>query len=278
MTIMQRFFVSGYPKSGTTFLQMLLDSHPNINCPSEQNLAYLFQHLFRLTKNYRRVIREMDRKTGGQGIRYDGQKLFGSLLRSAVGNLMLFGATAQTTHAGLNDNMMASHGDLVARLMPNARFVFIVRDPREVAVSLWHHKMRTEPGFARRNPPIETTLAFVGRSWPQHLDKMETFASKWRARSHIVRYEDLRGPERDIHLGRMLSFLDAPASTDVLADMWHATEFDSLRERERTKEGGSTGFFRSGRIDSWREQAPAAAVSDLVAAAGVKMTSYGYAA
>jgi hypothetical protein len=138
--------------------------------------------------------------------------------------------------------------------------------------------MRTEPGFARRNPPIETTIAFVGRSWPQHLGKMEAFAATWSARSHIVRYEDLRGQERDIHLARMLAFLGAPASSGVLADIWHATEFDSLRERERTKEGGATGFFRAGRIDSWREQAPTAAVTELVAAAGVKMASYGYAA
>ena len=34
MESLQFFFVSGYNKSGTTFLQMLLDAHSDINCSS----------------------------------------------------------------------------------------------------------------------------------------------------------------------------------------------------------------------------------------------------
>ena len=273
---MQRFFVSGFPKSGTTFLQMLLDSHPNINCPSEQNLSYLFQHLFKLSTNYRRVIRDMDRKTGGQGLRYDGQAFFAATMRAAVANLMESGATPEDTHFGINDNMMASHGDLVARLMPRTRFIFIVRDPREVAVSLWHHKLRTEPAFAERSPPITETVAFTARAWPAYLAKMQDFRKKWPRRCHVVRYEDLRGNDRDRHLVQMLQFLEAPATGDTVRAMWKANDFDALRSREQNKEGEKAGFFRSGRTDSWRDEVPPAAIAELMAAVTPTMQRLGY--
>lgn len=274
---MQRFFVSGFPKSGTTFLQMLLDSHVNINCPSEQNLSYLFQHLFKLSTNYRRVIRDMDRKTGGQGVRYDAQQFFAATMRSAVVNLMESGASESDTHFGINDNMMASHGDLVARLMPRTRFVFIVRDPREVAVSLWHHKMRTEPPFARRSPPITETVAFTARAWPEYLAKMEAFRDKWPRRCHFVRYEDLRGAERDRHLTAILQFLEAPATRATVQAMWQATDFDALRSREKNKDGEKAGFFRSGKTDSWRDEVPPQAIESLMRSVTPTMQRLGYA-
>jgi len=273
---MQRFFVSGFPKSGTTFLQMLLDSHPNINCPSEQNLAYLFQHLFKLSTNYRRVIRDMDRKTGGQGLRYDAQNFFAAAMRASVVNLMEFGAREADTHFGINDNMMASHGDLVARLMPRTRFVFIVRDPREVAVSLWHHKLRTEPAFARRSPPITETIAFTAKAWPEYISKLRAFSETWPRRCIFVRYEDLRGKARDRALKTMLDFLEAPATPKVLAGMWQATDFDALRSREKEKDGEKAGFFRAGKTDSWREEAPPEAIAELVRSADRPMKGLGY--
>src|SRR5690606_27166354 len=139
--------------------------------------------------------------------------------------LMMFGATERTTHAGLNDNTIAAHGDIVARLMPRSRFVFIVRDPRELAVSLWHHKMRTEPDFARDDPPLAVTLRFVAKSWPEHIARMESFRASWGDRCHLVHYEALRGPSRDEALAELLGFLGAPAPRDVLQAMWAATDF-----------------------------------------------------
>ena len=39
---MKYFFCFGYPKSGTTYLQMLLESHPELSCPAEHKLYVLF--------------------------------------------------------------------------------------------------------------------------------------------------------------------------------------------------------------------------------------------
>src|SRR6266481_300595 len=53
----QIFFVGGSPKSGTTWLQLLLDAHPSVSCSGE---GYFSTHLWRVLKQaldqYDRVI------------------------------------------------------------------------------------------------------------------------------------------------------------------------------------------------------------------------------
>lgn len=91
-----------------------------------------------------------------------------------------------------------------------------------------------------------------------------------------MRYEDLRGERRDRALKVMLDFLQAPASPSVLAEMWQATDFDALRSREKDKDGEKAGFFRAGKTDSWREEAPPEAIAELVRQAETPMKRLGY--
>lgn len=274
---MQRFFVSGYPKSGTTYLQMLLDAHPAINCPSEQSLVHLAKPLTRLARSYRTTIEGMDRRTGGQGVRFDSRGFVAATLRAAIAHLMESGAGEGTTHCGINDNTMALNGETIAQLMPRARFVFIVRDPREIALSLWHHKRRTEPGFAEAGTTIEEISDFVARTWSSQMMRFDGFRRRWPRRSHLVRYEDLRGTGRDQHLEAVLAFLGASAAHPVLAGMWQATDFAALRERERERDGADAGFFRSGRTESWRGELSPAGRAAIDSGAAGAMALFGYA-
>lgn len=272
----QRFFVGGHPKSGTTFLQMLLDAHPTISCPSEQNLAYLIKHLRSLSHDYHKVIKEMDRRTARQGVRFSEASFFSATLHQAITMLMSAGATRQTTHTGINDNTLTEQGRLLARLMPQARFVFIVRDPRAVAVSLWHHKLRTEPDYASREPPLEEAFDLVARTWPPYIHELQEFMGTLPERCHLARYEDLIGNRRDRCLGDILRFLEAPAEAAVLETMWQATDFKALRRRELDKSSGDIGFFRAGKADAWRDEAPPPALDRLMSAVGDEMASVGY--
>ena len=56
---MQKFYCCGSIKSGTTFLQRLLDLHPKISCKPEQDFGYLFRKLFDLKKNYNLKIKDI---------------------------------------------------------------------------------------------------------------------------------------------------------------------------------------------------------------------------
>ena len=46
------FFCFGLPKSGTTFLQLILDGHPKIQCPSEVSFTYLLDEFPKMMATY----------------------------------------------------------------------------------------------------------------------------------------------------------------------------------------------------------------------------------
>ena len=53
---MKYFFCFGFPKSGTTYLQMLLNSHPDLSCPSEHQLDEILNKLPSLITEYNKKL------------------------------------------------------------------------------------------------------------------------------------------------------------------------------------------------------------------------------
>lgn len=250
---MKKFFVSGLNKSGTTFLQMLLNAHPAINCRSEQHFYTLLEELERLSKGYGIGLKSFDQRTANQGVHFDEKSFTKNVFRAMLLELMTYGTDDNTTHAGLNDNSLIENTELFAEGLPDAKFIFIIRDPRDVGISLWHHRLRNEPEFAGKNPPVGPTVRGILRAWNEHIESIDNFQTRYPDRVMLVRYEDLIATERDAALGVTLDFLGVPFDDGNLSDMWAATEFDKLRAREQDTEGQGNGFYRSGNRKTWRE-------------------------
>lgn len=284
---MQFFFVSGYNKSGTTFIQMLLDAHPAINCPSEQHFKTLFQGLEKLAQTYRSALEFFDERTAQQGIRFNQAAFTEHLFKQGLLKLAEFGATEVTTHIGLNDNSLIDRADIHTRLLPEAKFIFIIRDPRDVGVSLWHHRMRVDPGFADKDQPLDDMILGVCRAWPGHLDKILALQNSRPGYTHIVRYEDLISPQREDALAQILKFMDVRATPDIIAEMFAATEFKKLQKNEQSKKpppSGATpqsaettpGFFRSGKRNGWRDILSDEQKAKALDSCGVMLEKFGY--
>ena len=136
----------------------------------------------------------------------------------------------------------------------------LARDPRDVGVSLWHHRMRVEPGFAEKDQKLDEMILGVCRAWPQHLEKILALQAANPSRIHIVRYEDLISTTRDAALAGILDFLILPHDPATLGAMFEATDFNKLKKKEEAaikKDGEAkteeSGFFRSGKRDGWRD-------------------------
>ncbi|MCR9211276.1 MAG: sulfotransferase [bacterium] len=157
---MNHFFLFGFNKSGTTFLQQLVDSHPQINCPPEHHFNSVINAIRSFCPQYKSIIESFDQRTGQQGIRFDDSLVMLHAFRGFVEAFMLCGADSEATHAGVNDNSMGLNLEFVAKAFPKSKFVAILRDPREIAVSLFHHKQRTEPEFRKK---MELSLMWLMR-------------------------------------------------------------------------------------------------------------------
>jgi tetratricopeptide (TPR) repeat protein len=167
-------FLVGFPRSGTTLLEVVLDGHPRVASLDEHEL---------LTDGVRRYMSEplnLDALA-----RADEAELRG--LRKAYWDRVR-GAGVETTGKVFVDKypMNTLKLPLIARLFPHAKVLFACRDPREVVLGCFRRRFRmnaavyellTLPGAAAL---YDAVLGFAEQMRP-------VFGAGW----HVVRYETL---------------------------------------------------------------------------------------
>jgi aryl sulfotransferase len=168
--------------------------------------------------------------------------------------------------------------------------VYIVRDPRDVAVSYAHHRGSEIERMIGQM--ADDGVALAGAIWrgreqlPQPLGAWSAHALSWIDQSEIptlvIRYEDLlRAPMAC--LAKVASHLGIDASEGNLLAAVAATRFDTLRTQE--DESGfreryitaSAPFFRQGRAGGWCERLSTDQAARIVARHGAVMRLFGYA-
>jgi hypothetical protein len=223
--------------------------------------------------------------------------------RFLVGNLIRPDETVSFLNVERIVPDMYKTADIVLRRLPRPRVlkshesfdpryrrvIYIVRDPRDVAVSNyhWEMKLRSIPdGY-----PIEK---FVPR-WmePQFWPRIGSWAdhvNSWLATREgnssflLVRYEDLKKDPR-IELGRMAALLGVEASAQVLDRAVASSSTERMSEMESTQAGQWVATHRTrqdkpfvgkGATGGWRAVLPPETVAYLEARWGVLMKKLGY--
>jgi hypothetical protein len=270
-----RFFVFGLPKSGTTWLQMLLDAHPAVSCPSEHQLSFLLEELPKLVNNYNLVLREIDRRTANQGATLLDVSNLHAITRAFVEACIDSGARRKPVQAaGIKDNTVATHLALFRELFPAARYLCIVRDPRDAALSSWHHNSRVESGFRGRAGDFAD---WAGQTWGRWTETYEavlaaTGGADDRAGILILRYEDLVGTERLATLRRAFAHIGVAPDEAVLATLFDRTDVGRLRS------GAAAPFYRAARAEGWRDAPERPLFPPPPPAAAALLARFGYAA
>jgi aryl sulfotransferase len=167
--------------------------------------------------------------------------------------------------------------------------IYVVRDPRSVAVSLAHHLAVSidraialmedpEAAFSRSDRRLHQQLHQRLTSWSEHVDS-------WRRAPfpvHLVRYEDMQA-EPHAAFGALATVLGLPSDRDAIAAAVESTSFGRLQAQERAsgfaeKPYQMATFFREGRSEGWREALTPEQVARLTAVHGEVMRRLGYGA
>ncbi|MFZ5746785.1 MAG: sulfotransferase domain-containing protein [Pseudomonadota bacterium] len=167
--------------------------------------------------------------------------------------------------------------------------IYIVRDPRDVAVSLSFHLGRSiDAAIAFLNKPGATLGSRGHRSptqVPQLLFDWSGHVASWTEQSevpvHLLRYEDLSADTTGA-LRAVAAFLGLDACDRVIAEAVGAADFSKLQRQER--KGGfaerpstaTAAFFRSGRAGGWTEALTPEQNAAIVAAHAPMMERFGY--
>ena len=144
--------------------------------------------------------------------------------------------------------------------------IYVVRDPRDVAVSYAHHTGKSpEWAAAELANPAASLLGQPGAHAGQVRMRLGTWSEHVREWTRhdlfpvlVVRYEDMSADPR-AELARVARFAEIDADAERVAAAVRAARFDALRDQE-ARTGYHAGpfpdraFFRRGQVGAWRDE------------------------
>jgi len=175
-------FVVGCQRSGTTLLRLILDSHSHISCGPETRFLEDMERI--VTKDWQRLERYgLDQEDWLKRI----AAFFGGVHHD-------YAVSRGKKRWADKTPLYALHMDFIARLFPDAQFVHVIRDARDVAVS---HRKR----FGYRSS-LRSAV-----KWPRYIAAArESGARLAPGRYYEVRYDRLVA-DPEATLRPMLDFL-----------------------------------------------------------------------
>ena len=268
---LDKLFVVGCAKSGTTWVMKLLNGHPGIVIRGEGGFTYqlvpLLSQAFRVFNEHQRRqdpithLRDVDllltarAVIDGQLARYVDESGRDPLSLRVVGD-----KTPQHT---------ISLG-VLAQLYPEAKFIHIIRDPRDVTTSAWFHFGKND-----KRSFEEYVRYFITQVWPVNVGGARQAAPSFGSRYCEVRYEDLHGHEPE-HTKAFLEFLGVDASEAPVRACLEAGDFRRLSGGRERGEKDNDKFFRSGTIGDWRNHLPLDLVESCCGEIAPLMSECGY--
>lgn len=248
-------FVGGQGKSGTTWVERLIDAHPEAACLGEGHFADgLGRRLYAALHDYNRLV-------VSNNARFPELEDFPPLDDPAMADLVRAAFIlqfAQVARRARGARLVAvrTPSELdwlpqLAQLMPQAMFVHVVRDPRDVAVSLWFHGERMAPGSMVREHGTPARLAArLVPGWARHVQRVRQAATDGAAALYEVRYERLidEGPSE---AGSMFRALGLDAGATVVGATLDACRFEKLSGGRKPGQSDAGSHFRSGTSGQW---------------------------
>ena len=197
-------FLVGFPRSGTTLLDQILDSHPDIHVLEERPVLLALRDRVRgLAEGYPAALGGMKAK-----LRDELRALYRSGLQQA-------GAPEdRLTVNKLPLNLI--HAGLIHRVFPEARLILALRHPCDVVLSCFMQDFTLNNAMANF-----LALKDCVRLYDEILGLWNACRARLALQVHELRYEDLVA-DFDGEVARLLEFLSLPWSDAVRDFASHA--------------------------------------------------------
>lgn len=269
-------WLASYPRSGNTWVRLLLDSYMRGGAAVDINAISI-------RAVYRRSF--FDDVIGLDSADLRSSEILG--LRPA----------ALRAQRDLNDRplLMKCHdmrwrladGDWLIPADVSLGGIYLVRDPRDVVLSLAKFFGRS---VDHAITTMETTGLLIPESkrrdchqlpqiWGSWSENVESWLALEPFPVHVVRYDDLRRDTAKVLTG-IIDAIGLDLDETRIAAAVAATDLEGLRREERScgfvETGGHNDFFGDGRIGGWRDRLSADQAARIEAVHGPTMRRLGY--
>jgi hypothetical protein len=248
------FFVGGAPRSGTTWVQAMLDAHPDVCCKGEGLLQkHLADPLAQLFEGRRAALEAKNRDVfagaGGYPLPHEDDVL--ELTRMAI-LLTLRRQTDGRRYLAVGEKTPENvfFFPRLKAMFPAARFIGVARDPRDVLTSAWHFFRAKQT--ADRSP--EAISAFVDMALPsigKGLRALSDIQARYGSDALVLRYEDAVLDPR-LCVSRMTAFLKVAGSPELVSRIVEQTRFAAFTGGRAAGEAKDGAFYRKGMAGDWR--------------------------
>ena len=272
---MEKFFVFGHARSGTTLLMRLLDVHPKVHCSRQA-------HFFTRPPYLEGLVQEaaIGEWLARGSVRWNrGSDLSAPLLRAAADFILERDAQRENAQiVGDKSPNSINDGEAVARMhkiYPDGKLVNILRDGRDAVLSHrfqafidatqhltpedWRIRKAFEAEPERFKDPRESLFSEQGirdyaAGWVRNLEETLANAKRLYPEAHrVLRYEDLLGDPFST-LNELWQFLGA-GPVDEVTEATIAETMDLNRDArwQQKKAGNFASSIPKGQTGGWKD-------------------------
>jgi hypothetical protein len=269
-------WLASYPKSGSTWLRMFINAFMT-KMPLNINSAYQIARL-----DMDPAMLQLICPTDAKQLNHSEQYIYRpamllNMLKLASGRLILKTHTAKVALDGL-----VAHPPQMTDVA-----VYIIRDPRDVCISLSHHLGIT----------IDATIEFMNNisqgiqdetgnltsillTWSKHVESW-TLDNK-NIDTLVVRYEDMLEDAPNIFMSvlKHLNLLNVRDIEERFDFALNESSFENLQEYENSRgfieKGKSGAFFRVGKAEQWKDELTTAQAEKIYEDHSAIMEEFGY--
>ena len=278
----QIFFVGGAEKSGTSWLQRLLDLHPEVSCAGEAHfIESLLPTVKKALDDHNRFMLDhisnpfLD-ELGEKHPTFDASDLR-YVAASSIAMLLVKQSRRKPVRAvGERTTKTVHDFGMLAKLFPDTKCIHIARDPRDCSVSRWFHTRRSVPPSDRDQMVTKDHFARQHAIyWTEVVGRGVRFGQGNPDRYIELRYEDLVDQTAPV-LTRIFRFLGVDDRLETAERCTQEAAFEKLSGgRARGKEDIES-FFRKGVVGDWKNHLSAETNVYIIEKAGPLMRHFGY--
>ncbi|HET6553480.1 MAG TPA: sulfotransferase [Dyella sp.] len=199
-------FVVGFPRSGTTLLEQMLDAHPEFRSMDERDFVYeLIQRMQQAGQTYPQDLGQLTQHEADQL-----RSIYMAMSRKVVPDL---GTQRLVDKNPLNMLCLP----MITRLYPEANIILCLRHPCDVLLSCYMLPFRAPPFMVLCSSLKRLAEGYVQafEQWYQHMEVFAPRVLEWRYESVVNRFDE--------HVTRLGQFLGVDDATPMTRFAEHAT-------------------------------------------------------